>query len=611
MSVDVVARPHGIGDVCEREWRQIRCEQDAASGFVSDESAWNFTSLLSARSTVRVVDDHTGQYGLVRRVDGDVPGTPWALNLADEQGRFWYLVLDFDAKNGHTAEQVSVQCEIVCEFLAEYGLSYTVCESGQSGGRHVWIGLSESVDVVTARKFALAARVFAPSIDIAPMSNAVTGCVRPPYAPHKDGLQRSLPLTSVDGLLMPTNTAAMVERFVDTFYVVRTEDSAPDTPVTVLVDPDRRHSELPQDVQELLRTGHASDKSKGLHRIIMGALAHGWNEDQIVELLPYEGMISARTHNRGAGRRVARRDPEGYLRSKIRWFSANVKIKRVRSNTRHVDYKPLITQYVSTVVIPRLNDGWFSQRRGRGAAALRVYARLAILTAQIGTFRIGASLRDLALATGMTHTTVADCLRLLERKGYIWKVKDSHGIHSTIWSVREETAFQSLETELLAQNLTQGLVKPAGGVGGLSLTALDGLLQVSTHDAFFGNPYWANKYGLQATLGQDMNTVLGAWDTRFRLLSLDEIAVCKGTVGVLAGLAAQYELDRLVFAWLMDEIAFLKRGSDVSRVWSERHQMNVRVKRVKPVRGRFPRRGKTLDWGTAADLIQTWAGASL
>ena len=122
---------------------------------------------MSPRATVRVaVSDAYGQvlntYTSIRRVDAEAPDLPWAIYLAN-RSRFHLLAFDLDAKGD--PERAARDADTVCELLAAVGIEHVVCASGPTGGRHVWVGLAESVDADTIATLARLAKVLCPSLD--------------------------------------------------------------------------------------------------------------------------------------------------------------------------------------------------------------------------------------------------------------------------------------------------------------------------------------------------------------------------------------------------------------------------------------------------------------
>ena len=111
--------------------------------------AWELTRRISPRPMVRTsAVDADGRpinaYPLLHPVHGTRPVTPWAVHLADSHGRFWLLCADLDAKP--SADAAAADAARLSGLLSGVGMPHLVCVSGPTGGRHVWIGLRESVD---------------------------------------------------------------------------------------------------------------------------------------------------------------------------------------------------------------------------------------------------------------------------------------------------------------------------------------------------------------------------------------------------------------------------------------------------------------------------------
>ncbi|MDO0930094.1 hypothetical protein QQY24_34075 [Streptomyces sp. TG1A-8] len=94
---------------------------------------------LSPRASIRV-DRRSGDgEWLHSYVDRTLPQTaprgPYAVYLADEDGRFCRLCFDLDTKLGDVGPDLAT----LLRALDEAGLTYVVAASGSAGGRHVWV----------------------------------------------------------------------------------------------------------------------------------------------------------------------------------------------------------------------------------------------------------------------------------------------------------------------------------------------------------------------------------------------------------------------------------------------------------------------------------------
>jgi len=154
----------------------------AGSGrLLSRSEAWALTRAFSPRPLVRVADvDAYGTavntYTCQARTAGARPDAPWAVYLTDQTGAFRLLAFDFDAAKGDPAADAAT----LCGWLEHAGLPHLLTRSGPSGGRHVWLALADAVDAGTVDTLARLVRGRLACLDIAPLANPVTGCVRPP-----------------------------------------------------------------------------------------------------------------------------------------------------------------------------------------------------------------------------------------------------------------------------------------------------------------------------------------------------------------------------------------------------------------------------------------------
>lgn len=117
----------------------------------SRADSWALTVELSPRLRVRVAV--ADAYGTVlnRYLDRELrdlaPERPWAMYLAGTDQRFRFLAFDLDA-HGDAAAPLR-DLDVLTGHLVDAGVPHLVCESGPAGGRHVWVGLAESVDAAT------------------------------------------------------------------------------------------------------------------------------------------------------------------------------------------------------------------------------------------------------------------------------------------------------------------------------------------------------------------------------------------------------------------------------------------------------------------------------
>ncbi|MBT2519073.1 hypothetical protein J7E29_16650 [Streptomyces sp. ISL-90] len=273
-------------------------------------AAWELTRLLTPRGSVRVDVDGANDYALTHRVEDDAPASPWAMNLADPSGRYRYLCFDLDAKNGNAAYDAGR----LSHWLDELNIDHLVCVSGPSGGRHVWISLEESAPAELAGTIAHLASQLLPSLDTTPLCNPATGCVRPPYTPHRRG-GRSEPQGPIDVLL---------EHGVDVDALDALQAFLVDAGATIAPPPQSLVKGMAHDseghpyligakravstrIRELLNLAPDDDTSRTQGAVLAGCARARWRYADVLALLDTSPALEhARSRPGIAGRRTPR-----------------------------------------------------------------------------------------------------------------------------------------------------------------------------------------------------------------------------------------------------------------------------------------------------------------
>jgi len=191
---------------------------------------WALTGRISPRRLVRAAAvDAVGQpinaYPLVHPVSGRCPLTPWAVHLADPAGRFRLLCADLDAKPSPAA--AARDADRLSGLLTRLAMPHLVCESGPTGGRHVWVALADPIPADLIGVLARLLKGWLPTLDTAPLLNPTTGCVRPPGAPHRLG-GTSRPLAgTLAALTTPSVTAGQVAAVIGRLASIHLDSPAP------------------------------------------------------------------------------------------------------------------------------------------------------------------------------------------------------------------------------------------------------------------------------------------------------------------------------------------------------------------------------------------------
>ncbi|MEU5547159.1 hypothetical protein AB0G85_33085 [Streptomyces sioyaensis] len=183
---------------------------------------------LSPRDSIRV-DTRSGDGAWLHSYKAQplpkaAPYGPYAIHLADGQGRFRWMCFDLDSSKGDTGPDLAT----LLRWLEEAGLTYVVAASGSAGGRHVWVASAEPLETVLVASIAKAAALRLPTLDHGLLCNPATGAVRPIGAAHRDGgrSQLQIPLDSrrAAALLAPAGCGNVSDAFVRLALII---DSIP------------------------------------------------------------------------------------------------------------------------------------------------------------------------------------------------------------------------------------------------------------------------------------------------------------------------------------------------------------------------------------------------
>ena len=118
----------------------------------------------------------------VRRLTGELPGVPAAVQITGKDGRVATLCLDLDSSRGAVEEDAAG----LRTLFQACGLRW-IEDCSPSGGMHFYLPLAQRIDFTAARTVVEAlARRFS-SLDPGPHQSAKTGCIRVPGSPWKRG----------------------------------------------------------------------------------------------------------------------------------------------------------------------------------------------------------------------------------------------------------------------------------------------------------------------------------------------------------------------------------------------------------------------------------------
>ncbi|ADG80849.1 hypothetical protein [Tsukamurella paurometabola] len=448
---------------------------------VSPDAAWDFTRAMSLRSHVRGLT--ADGYSEFISCDGAAPSGVWAVYLTDARLRYRLLGFDFDAK-GDTAEIAAVartaaqhSADQLVSMLQECGIEHVVCESGPSGGRHVWVGLATPLSVEYVSALAdLARTVFGRVqasgewvLDIGMLSNRKTGLLRPPGAPHAAG-GASTVIAGDPTVLLPdarSTTRQQVDALVQLLQEAKAalpadagdpiDGGGHQRSVTVAEAPDG-HLWIPGTFRELsgpaLAKVHApitasTDASDVLFSILCSCARAHWSfTDVHTRLAGLPGLEHARTrrskHHPGTRERRPRKgsqSPKQVLAADWRRAIAYLADHSTTSEDHDLPDDPDFARRTAAICqattgIRQRADANMRRWSIRGGAADRlVLDALCEIADNVVQLTIGADVRTLAEMAGITRERSRNALHRLSRDGWITLAAEHTGPHAAVWTL--------------------------------------------------------------------------------------------------------------------------------------------------------------------------------
>lgn len=439
------------------------------------------------------------QYATTRRITGSEPEQPWAIYLAGADGRFTLVCLDHDAKNADTAAAAERDAAISAGILSRAGLHPVVCASGPTGGRHVWVALADSIDAETVGTLARLLHHICPTLDVAPLSNPATGCVRPPGAPHRAGGHSTVLTGHLEDLTSPTGTAAQLEAAL-AHIAQLVEDAAP-------TDVPAAHRPLPMDAHGHLylpgprralpsrsaaavdEDAASGDASAVLWRVLIGAAAARWRFEDVATLIDRPGLAHARSlRDRSTRRPRSSSDTRATLARQWHKAVQHVAATPRRATTDDPTFDPRAKAIATTVlhVQERADAAGGRWTTPAGPADRRVLDTLCLMALQGLTDTVEADIRRTGLLAGIGRETARTALLRLSDDGWIAQVATAEGPRAAHWTITPPSAIHSNATKGRSQADPRAAhVTPTGAAERTTLmTTLTTRLQDAAHDAF-------------------------------------------------------------------------------------------------------------------------------
>lgn len=583
----------------------------------ADLSGWALLERVSPRDHVRLAavaadGEILNEYASIARTDSaEIPSVPWAMHLTDAiVGRQHFVVFDLDSARGDAVADAA----IVVGWLQELRIEHTVCASGPTGGRHVWLSMLDPIPPAQAKALALTAALLLPTLD----RSSTTGCVRPPGAPHRYG-GRSEILTGPTGTdtLRPAVTAVQIDALHETIHTAAIADRrasiAGDEQLLeghrpVLVDdagaphlPGRRRALSPAIAAALDEI--PDDPSRTLRRILVGAAHARWHRADIEGLVATApGLEHLRSRRDRPGLpRIRRRPLQQQTRLHRKWadavdWAATHPPQQPQDDPTWAHRSRAVGQLVDDVQARAdASSGRWTTRTG--PPARRVLDALCLLVATAVTGTVEADVRRLATTTGLGRETVRLRLQDLAADGWISLAAQASGRRAHHWTlIAPPHPPGHIHPQSDSESRSQGVAAPgSSGTPPLSLTLRDAWLATLTrrladlaHDLWTPAGLGHQAGMIYAALGTEFVTVTDLVEAlhasrsevevvlralaRHRLVLTDrrgrfkrarkdrrtQTAKLLGVDGQLIDRARRYAAEKQLWAWWCDEVEWMK-----------------------------------------------------
>jgi len=384
-------------------------------------------------------------YPLLRWVGPVEPTTPWAMRLTDGDGKFRFLCFDFDGKDKtgtspELVEQAVDDCDQLSRILHDHGIAHVVCQSSSSGGRHLWVSIRGGAAASVAASLGRAAHQVLRTLDYGMLCNPNEGSARPPLSPHHNGSRSVVIRGSLQELIAPQTTAEALGPVLNTLVGLRpamqAQNSEPSGPVD---NHHRAHRGLSKAGEAHMATiaGGGNPSWTGFMCLLSAAVA-GWEFTDVERAASSApGMEHYRTKNTGRGSRRPRSPEDTRSRLERQWSRAQAYAALYRPLPRETEPRDLselqiIVQNLD-VVLRRIDATPGRWRTEAGQSQVSILRAIAYLTLQTGKSVVAASIRDLALMTGLGRTTAATALHALAQAGLIQRDAAADGGNAAEW----------------------------------------------------------------------------------------------------------------------------------------------------------------------------------
>jgi hypothetical protein len=553
---------------------------------VSRVAAWDLAVAISPRDSLRVQLPDAGggfssQYIGRASIDGPAPEAPWAVHLTDAAGLFHLVAFDLDGKTEAAARQAVADRDRITGWLDRVGIEYLVCASGGIGqGWHIWVALYDGVPAEVVWAVTDRVKVACPTLDRAPLGNLVTGCVRPPGAPHASGGVSRVVAGDPQVLTRASTTADDLHRLAD---LIGEEVSA--LPELTRLDDDilaglprdsHGHPYLTGALRPIPATVSAAigqypvDASSHLFTILLSLARSRRRFDDVIALLHSPGLEHVRTlRDPHTGHRTPRppAGPHSPISTLTRQWRRAVAVVATTTDRLGTDQSFLTrAEALARDVEARQQRADASPTRWRGpqgAADRRVLDALHLIALDAVTPDADASIRHLALRTGISREVARTALHRLQTDGWIQLVTPAAGTQAATWTIDPKRDIHNTLESLRSQAVPPRTPPPPTGTTRDRLrTTLTHRQTTARHDLFTrrglgieaGNTYARRDETPppQPDALQDL-TDAGLLHPHTPA-HLDALAHARGVQGTLARRQVIYAVEQAMWRWWIVEL---------------------------------------------------------
>lgn len=578
--------------------------------------------LWSPRRNLRIDPTRSHDYRESIAAPQQCPDFPWALHLTDTDHRYRLLAFDFDTSK-YGLEIACADADELSTQLTELGVQHLRTTSGPTGGQHIWLQLSDAAEPAEVKELARALAQHYLTLDISPLCNSVTGAVRGPGAPHREG-GRSLPYQSGRDLIRTLDamrTGAPVD--VIGWLLARhphtsslTGAGARLTPIRIIDSVDGPHLDSPRRplstrTKLLMSTPPAKDcdRSAVAYSILLGLARTGHtlkDAENAVAIAP--GLVRLR-EDREHGHTFTLAKQWGRALTAAATFAPSAPPGPDALDAELDAIEACLYEHSATFARPG------------GPSDERILHALVHLARTARTRILDIDRRRLGQLTGLDGSTISRRLHALTGQQWVRQVHSGSGTRGATWKLNTPP------DRYLCTAAPQGEHAPA-------IPASHTLLTHHTHDLWTPHPGLGAAYArihyqlhrgiheaetLAKRTGYSLRTIRTALATfdKYDLLparrrhssageqQLHTAARRLAVVGTLAARALRHVTDRELWAWWNDELTWRKRKDKKRGI--RRHETGTIALPIESTPrtryGRFPTVGGRADYAAARRTV--------